>query len=448
MRRSTSSQPHEPVRKILKRLSILRNNFPFATNVAVLSGGTSLGHCFTIAAAPLPTRLYLPHDVGSLGLFNEFLAVIVVAASLQYDAAIVSAPDERRAAQLATLSMLFTLPMSITGGLLLYAMIHLAFLGFDALPGYAAWLIVPTIMFAGVFSVLRYWSLREARFGIVSQAVISQNGGRSLLQVALGVIGSNSSGLLFGEAFGRGLGMSRMLRIAWPVMRRHALNAREAARALVSNRRFPIYSMPSSLLSQLGTGLPLPLLVALYGADAGGYYALVWRVLAVPAVVVGNSMADAFHSRAALYAREDRKRLLSFFNVTTAVLLAIGIVPALAISIFGEPLFVFAFGVKWGLSGAIAAMVSPWFLTAFIVSPISRIVYVLHGQGLKLIYDVLILGLNLLVFYWARRLAWPMLHMVIAMSVVNTASKVVYYFVLLRIAATAMRTPSAHFKTA
>jgi lipopolysaccharide exporter len=444
----TSSAPHDAVRGIFKRLSGLRANFPFAANVAVLSGGASLGHCFTIAAAPLLTRLYLPHDIGNLGLFNEFLAVIVVAASLQYDVAVVSAPDEKRSAQLATLSMSFTLPIGIAGGLLLYAMIHFSFAGFGALPVYAAWLVVPTVVCAGVFSVLRYWSLRVGSFNVVSQAMIFQNSGRSLLQVALGTIGLHSFGLLFGEVFGRGLGMGRMLRNALPVMRRHSPSIRDAARVLISNRHFPLYQMPSSLINQLGTNLPLPLLVTLYGADAGGYYSLVWRVLAVPVVLLGNSMADAFHSRAALYAREDRQRLLSFFNRTAATLLAMGLVPALAISIFGEPIFVFAFGVKWRLSGAIAALVSPWFLTAFIVSPISRLVAVLHGQALKLIYDVLILGANLLVFYCARRLAWPMLHMVAVMSGVNTASKVVYYLLLLRIAATAMRTPSAHLKVA
>jgi len=443
-----SSPPYNAARGLLKRLSGLRANFPFAANVAVLSGGASLGHCFTLAAAPILTRLYLPRDIGNLGLFSEFLAVAVVASSLQYDAAIVSAPDERRAAQLTTLSMLFTLPMSVAGGLLLYALIHWRLVGFEVLPVYAAWLIVPTIAFAGAFSVLRYWSLREGSFGIVSRAVIVQNGGRSLLQVALGAIGSNSFGLLLGEVFGRGLGMSRMLRNAWPVIRKHSLNVRDATRALVSNRHFPLYSMPSSLLNQIGTNLPLPLLVSLYGADAGGYYSLVWRVLAVPVVLVGNSMADAFHSRAALYAREDRQRLPSFFNRTAATLLAMGIVPALAISIFGQPIFVFAFGAKWRLSGAIAALVSPWFLTAFIVSPISRLVYVLHGQALKLIYDVLILGANIVVFYYARRLAWPMLHMVAVLSAVNTAAKVVYYFLLLRVATTAMRTPSPQFKAA
>jgi O-antigen/teichoic acid export membrane protein len=443
-----SSPAQDVTGRILGQWSKVRLSFPFAANVAVLTGGASLGHCFTVAAAPLLTRLYLPHDIGNLGLFTEFLAVTAVAASLQYDVAIVSASDEREAAHLATLSMLLALPMSVAGGLLLYVMIHFSLVGFGVLPAYAAGLMVPTILFAGLFSVLRYWSLRDERFGIVSHAVVLQNGGRSVLQIALGVSGLHSFGLLLGEVCGRGIGMSRMMRNAWPVMRKYALSSRDGAKALTSNRQFPLYSMPSSLLNQLGTSLPLPLLVTLYGADAGGYYTLVWRVLAVPVVLVGASIADAFHSRAALYAREDPKRLLRFFHSTSAALLAMGIVPALTVFIFGEPIFAFAFGMKWKLSGTIAVIVAPWFLTSFIVSPLSRLVYVLRGQRLKLIYDVLILGGNLMVFVFARHLGWTMLHMVTIMSGVNTASKIVYYLVLLRIAATAMRPSSMRLRAA
>ena len=431
---------------ITGRFAKLRRNFPFATNVFVLSGGASLGHLFTLAAAPILTRLYLPNDIGDLGLFNAFLAIAAVAASLQYNVAIVSAPGQKEAAHLAILSTLLTLPTSVMGGLLLYFMIHFSLVGFGALPVYAAWLMVPTILFTGLFSILRYWSVRDERFDVVSQAVILQNGGRSVSQLALGAIGTHSFGLLFGELVGRGIGMGRMMRNAWPIVRKYGLSARDAAKALRSNWQFPLYSTPSSLLNELGTSLPLPLLVTLYGADVGGYYSLVWRVLAAPVVLIGASMADAFHSRAALYAREDPKRLLRFFHSTSAALLAIGIVPALTVFIFGEPIFAFAFGIKWKLSGTIAVIVAPWFLTSFIVSPLSRLVYVLHGQRLKLIYDVLILGGNLMVFVLARHLGWTMLHMVTMMSGANTASKVVYYFVLLRIAVTAMRPSSIRLK--
>jgi O-antigen/teichoic acid export membrane protein len=383
--------------------------------------------------------LYLPNDIGNLGLFNAFLAVAAVAASLQYDVAIVSASSRKEAAQLAILSTLLTLPMSVAGGLLLYGMIHFSLIGFGVLPAYSAGLMAPTILFAGLFSILRYWSLRDESFGIVSHAVIFQNGGRGVLQVVLGTIGLHSFGLLLSEVFGRGIGMSRMARKAWPVICKYALNVHDAGKVLGSNRQYFLYSTPSSLLNVLGTSLPLPLIITLYGADVGGYYSIVWRVLAAPVVLIGASMADAFHSRAALYAREDPKRLLRFFHSTTAGLLAIGIIPALLIFFFGEQIFLFVFGVKWRLSGIIASIVAPWFLASFIVSPLSRLVYVLHGQGLKLVYDVLILGGNLMAFFLSRRFGWPMLHMVIVMSAMNTVSKVVYYFVLFRIAATAIK---------
>src|SRR5262249_42565716 len=156
--------------------------------------------------------------------------------------------------------------------------------------------------FAALFSTLRYWSLRNEHFSTVSEGLLFQNGGRSLAQVALGALGLHAPGLLLGEVLGRAIGMSRMFRIAWPVVRQYPLKGRGPVAALVRHRRFPIYSAPSSLLNLLGTSLPLPLLVTLYGADAGGYYSLVWRVLAVPVVLIGTSMADAFHSQASVYA--------------------------------------------------------------------------------------------------------------------------------------------------
>jgi O-antigen/teichoic acid export membrane protein len=416
----------------------LRRNFPFATNVFVLSGGASVGHLFTLAAAPVLTRLYLPNDIGGLGLFNAFLSVAAVSAALQYDVAIVSAPVPKEAAKLATLSTVLIFPMSVISGLLLYGMIHFSLLGFGSLPGYAAGLMIPTILFAGLFSILRYWSLREERFDLVSQAVIFQNGGRSISQLALGAFRLHSLGLFLGEVCGRGIGMGRMMQNTWPLVRKYGLSVRDMAEALKSNRQFPLYSTPSSLLNELGTSLPLPLIVTLYGAEVGGYYSLVWRVLAVPVALVGTSMADAFHSRAAFYAREDPKRVLRFFHSTSFGLLAIGIVPAITILFFGQPIFLFVFGVKWRLSGIIASIVAPWFLASFIVSPLSRLVYVLHGQRLKLVYDMLILGGNVMVFFVARDFGWPMLRMVTAMSAMNTAAKVVYYFVLFRIATTAI----------
>jgi len=159
-------------------------------------------------------------------------------------------------------------------------------------------------------------------------------------------------------------------------------------------------------------------------------------------------MADAFHSRAASYAREDVQRVLWLFHRTTGVLLAIGMIPTLTLWIYGEPLFTFAFGSKWRLSGTIAEIVAPWFLVSFVVSPLSRLVYALQAQRSKLIYDALVLGGNLSLFAVSRQLGWPMLQMVAAMSGLNTAIRVAYYLMLLRVATTAARDSSPRLKAA
>lgn len=430
------------------RLRNLQRKFPFATNVAVLSGGASLGHCFTMALAPILTRLYSPRDIGQLGLFSAFLTVATTATALQYDAAIVSAPGQEKAAHLTKLSMLLTIPASIAGGLLLYAVIHFAFLGFGALPGYAAGFMALTIFFSGFFSLLRYWSIRDEQFGVISQAMVFQNGGRAMLQVVLGIFPTHVLGLLASEVFGRSVGMSRMMRRTWPVVRTYTLNLRDAATTLGENRQFPLYSMPSALVNQLGTTLSLPLLASLYGTDSAGYYSLVWRVLALPVVLLSDGVADAFHSRAAFHAREDVERVPGLFHRTAIALLIIGMIPAIVLSFYGEPLFSFAFGSKWRLSGTIAAIVAPWFLASFVVSPLSRLVYVLQGQRLKLIYDVVILGGNLGLFAVSRHAGWSMLQMITSMSGLNTAARVVYYLVLLRLVSTAARRSSGQLKAA
>src|SRR6185312_10258114 len=162
---STASSPQFFVNGFWARLWRLLNKSPFAKSVAVLSGGTAIGHLFTLASAPVFTRLYLPTDIGSLGLFNAFLGVATVAASLQYEVAIVSAPSEKDAAHLAVLSMILAIPLSILGGILLYALSRFSLAGFGILPTYAAGLMILAVAAVALFEILRYWSLRKESFG-------------------------------------------------------------------------------------------------------------------------------------------------------------------------------------------------------------------------------------------------------------------------------------------
>ncbi len=409
----------------------------FLRSVGILSSGSAAGHLFTLAAAPILTRIYGPREFGALGLFTDFLSIVGVAVSLQYEISIVAGKDETEAAYLTFGAVMFALPISVLAGLTLWMLIDLSVLGFGVLPWYTPVLMGFTMVFVGLFTALRYWSLRERQFGQIAEGLVVQSGGRAILQTVLGFTGFHASGMLVGETVGRCIGMSKMLRSAWPILRNHArtFSRQQLLQVLWFHRKFPLYSMPSSFLNALCLGLSLPLLIRQYGVSPGGYYSLVWKAITVPSVLITTAVADTFHSHLAACARDTPSQIMKLFKTTTASLFLLGLLPALILWFFGPALFALVFGARWRVSGTMAALVAPWYLAQFIVSPLSRVVVVLSGQELKLMWDLLCLASLLGVFYLAHADGFALLHTIALLSGVYTFLMLVYYLVLLRIIA-------------
>jgi lipopolysaccharide exporter len=407
----------------------------FVRNVAILGGGTALAQVFNILLAPVLTRLYVPDHFGQYALFVSFLNVAMVAVSLRYELGIVAARTEHKAAHLTFSAFLFSLPMSLiaAGGLFLF--IRFSWLGFSALPWYTPLLMATALVLVGAFSALRYWFVRQEQFACISQALVVQNGARSISQAAAGAVGGQLAGLLGGELIGRSAGMTRMFRAAWPQIKAHVFPVERGSfsEVLRENWQYPIYSLPSSLIDSAAANICVPLMVWYYGSNAGGYFALVQRVLAIPLVLISASVADAFQARLALYVRDRTDRTVQLFHRTGAGLLCIGVIPTVLLMRYGEPLFHMFFGGKWATAGRLAAVVAPWFLAQSIVSPLSRLVFVLEGQRLKLIYDALALTGMISVFAFSHWQQISLVHAVMLLSAVGTLTFVVYYFVLLRI---------------
>jgi len=359
----------------------------------------------------------------------------MVGVSLRYELGIVAAHTEQKAAQLALAAFLFSLPTSLIGAGILLLFIHFSLLGFNALPSYAALFMVAALVFVAGFSVLRYWFVRQEQFGCVSQATVAQNGVRSVSQAAIGVVGGGLWGLLAAELLGRSAGMTRMFRTAWPSIRAHVfpVDRSNFSEVLRENVQFPVYSLPSSLVDSAAANICIPFVVWYYGPNAGGYFALVQRVLAVPLVLISASVADAFQARLALYLRDTPDRIVQLFQRTSAGLVCVGFIPTALLVFYAEPTFRALFGEKWSVAGRMAAVVAPFFLAQFVVTPLSRLVFVLGGQRLKLIYDVVALSGMIGVFAFSKWQHLPLIQALEMLSVVGTFAFVIYYLVLMRI---------------
>ncbi len=361
----------------------------FIGSVLMLAGGTALGQAVVVLASPILTRLYTPTDLGLLGLFTAFMSVAGVAATLRYEGAIVAARDEEEAFYLIVGSIGATIISSAVLCLGFYAMIQYDVFNFGSLPAWSALLAYPALVLTALFAILRYWFLRQRSFSIVTRVSIVQNIARAITQIIFGILNFGWLGLSLGDLAGRASGNGRMLQLAWPAFRSELDRIRLATlfSVLKAHYHYPVYNLPSSIINALVTSLPIPLIAQFYGPAAAGYFALVQRVLSLPAALIGRSVADAFHAHLVVYVRTRPQATQSFFLRTAGGLFLIGIGPTVLLALFGPQFFATIFGPTWTIAGLLAAATAPWALAQLIVSPLSRVVLVLGGQETKLLYD-------------------------------------------------------------
>jgi O-antigen/teichoic acid export membrane protein len=407
----------------------------FAANVAALAGGTAVGQAIALVASPILTRLYTPEDFGMFGLLTVFLGFSGVLISLRLEAAIPAPTSDSEAALLTFLSILLVVPLSIVAGILLFVLIRWEILGFGALPLAVVPLALLGILAFGVFSALRYWFIRVGEFRSLSHTTIWQSVARTIAMIGLGFLSMKWLGLVIGDLAGRGAGLTRMSAQIWPAISKNTRGLRWSAYrdVFLRYKHFPRYVLPSSLIDTIAVSLPLPILIYAYGAEVAGYFALSQRIISVPAGTIGQSVADVFHSRMGECSRGGSASPLQHFIRVSKYLLFIGLGPSLLIMSLGPFLFSLFFGSSWLGAGKIAAVMAPWALAQFVVSPVSRAVFVFGGQMQKLIYDCTAAISSVLSLYGAWMMGLSYTSAIALLSATQFCAYGLYFVLLHRI---------------
>lgn len=362
-------------------------------NVSVLVSGTVMAQAVTVLAAPLLTRLYSPHAFGLLGIFIALLMLLTVVMSLRYEQAIPLPEDDREAGALLLLSLGLTLLMA------LLVAVPLLWFGDDLArllnaPELAAYFYLVPLggLLAGGYNILQSWAVRTREFGALAATRLSQSLTCAAIQAGASMLGP--AALLIGQTAGGGMGLGSL---GWRTVRpRLGLLAsiRWADIAAVARRyrRFPLVSSWSALFNTIGSQLPPLLFAALFDPVVAGMYSLANRVLSMPMLVLGKSVANVFLSGAAQAWRDGR------FGTRVAEvhgrLAQIGMPPALTLALAGPQLFAWIFGEEWREAGVIAQWLSPWLYLVFVTSPLSAAFDVLGRQVAGLNFQLLLLGMR------------------------------------------------------
>lgn len=362
-------------------------------NVSVLVSGTVMAQAVTVLAAPLLTRLYSPHAFGLLGIFIALLMLLTVVMSLRYEQAIPLPEDDREAGALLLLSLGLSLLMAVL------VAVPLLWFGEDLArllnaPELATYFYLVPLggLLAGGYNILQSWAVRTREFGALAATRLSQSLTCAAIQAGASMLGPGA--LLIGQTAGGGMGLGSL---GWRTVRPRlgllaSIRRKDIAAVARRYRRFPMVASWAALFNTIGSQLPPLLFAALFDPIVAGMYSLANRVLSMPMLVLGKSVANVFLSGAAQAWRDGR------FGTRVAEvhgrLAQIGMPPALTLALAGPQLFAWIFGEEWREAGVIAQWLSPWLYLVFVTSPLSAAFDVLGRQVAGLNFQLLLLGMR------------------------------------------------------
>lgn len=354
-----------------------------------LVSGTVGGRLIMLAALPFVTRLYSPADFALLAAYLGLVSLVSVVACLRFDIAIPVAQEEEDAAHLLVLSL--AIAGAVAGfGLIVVLTAPQKVAMMLGQPDLAPWLwLVPVgVLMAASYSALQFWATRARRFGSIAVTRVTQAAAGAGTMLALGWVGAVPFGLLLGNMLNIGAGS---LRLSLQALRQDAAKLAQVScsglLAVFSRyRRYPLYSTPEALANMAGIQVPVLLVAAFAGAEAG-FLLLAQQIMAAPMSLLGSSISQVYVSRAPRELREGQ--LAEFTAGILHRLMQIGIWPLIFIGIVAPALFRLIFGADWARAGEIVSWMVPWIVLQFLASPISMVMYVADRQRAMLALTLL-----------------------------------------------------------
>jgi O-antigen/teichoic acid export membrane protein len=358
---------------------------------------------------PVLTRLYTPADYGALAVYASTLTILLVLATLRYETAIPLPEDESVAGSLLVLSVVILLVLSASLGLLV-RFAGDAFVAAAKVPPLRPylWLIPLGFFGAGMYQLLSYWAIRRRAFGRIARTRMTQGFGQVLAQIGLGLAGVGPAGLLIGDVVGRVAGGGSLALLATRERPRLSVTRASLASAAARYRRFPLLMTWSGLFNVGSVQLPSILFSAAFGAAAAGLYAISFKMLVLPTMLVGQAVGQVFLSRAAAAAR-DPERLRHLTERTALTLFACGLPAFGVVAMAGPRLFATVMGSEWEQAGRYAQVLAPWFVVWLVSNPLSGLLNVREWQGSALAFSGFELVLRLGALLVGARQGSPML---------------------------------------
>lgn len=371
----------------------------FFSNVMLTFRGALIGQIIPVLAMPIISRLY---DADVYGVFASLLSLSAVFSTLimlQFEVSVVMPEDDAEAGGIARTAL--QIGMFMCAALTILMIVLQPWLReWEGLANLSGWSVMtPLLAFLmGMAMLGNYVASRLQIYKEIGASAAALQIVNCTAIVLFGVfkpaVSSLISGRIFGQigAVGGYIGAMRWLKKHF---RDNGLMRWAQMREVISKyRKFPLFSLPHTLLSQLSRECVPPILIYFHQPHAAGYYALVRSVLMMPVSLISTSIGQIFYREASRGVDDP-----AFKSFTYSLMLAIAAIVTpgcVFLAVWAPQVFAFAFGDDWMGVGKYAIVFMPVAMLFILSIWVARIFEVRMRQDLlfriQLVFDTLSLG--------------------------------------------------------
>ncbi len=370
----------------------------YLLQIVTLMSGTLMAQVIILLFIPILTRLYNPSEFGIYSLFFAIAGMVGMVSSLSYEQAIMLPKSNRDAQALVFLSILTSITIVIILAIVLL-LFYDFFLEYFNNNSYMIYLLPFATLAIGLMQIFDAYSTRKEFYKKIATTKMS---------ASLATVGTQSisryifslNGLVVGKVLSDIFALYLLVsfHIKKQTLQLKYISKRRINFNLHKHENFPKYQTASTLINSFSQNIPLFMFSALFSPAISGFYALTYRAMQAPMLLVSSATRSVYYQKASkMYANGED--IYSLYKKTTLGLAKIFIVPLFIILFFGQEIFSLVFGDKWIESGLIAQISIVWFLFGFISPPTTIMFNIFSLQKIRLYIQIFTLILRALAIY-------------------------------------------------
>lgn len=401
-------------------------------NISLLVSGTVIAQLIPISLQPILKRLFTPEDFGVFEIYLKVLGLLFVIFAFKYDMAIILPKKRIKALLLLTISTVSSLFFTVITLLIVFIFNYqiINYLQMDASYSFVLYILPFSVLFFSLFNALNYLLIRDKKFVASSINKISKRSTEGSVQVGVSFIGNiKMYGLVLGDVVGNLFAFITAYYQSFKSFKieKRLFNPRLLKHIAKEYSDLPKYNIIPELLNVGFLAAVSFLVLAKFGLTEVGYMELTQRILAIPSAFIAYSVGQVLLQRITEMINNKDKIMPQIWNIFL-MLFAMVIPFVLIILLFAEPIFSFAFGEEWTISGTYSKYLIIFYAMAFLVSPLGQVLISLKKFKANAIWKVgrffLLIPLFLMDYQNID-------NYLISYSIIGAISYIAYFFIVM-----------------